>query len=427
MSEPTRTPTKWGHLAVTFDHRSDAYKQGLLEGAAELVALFKDRFALDLFVCYGVLLGFTRAGDFIGHDDDLDLAYISAAVTRQEVRRESEQIVEALVGLGFEAKLSSYGQYRLIRRHKGKRLKFEIFVGWSEEERTRLYFALDEGVAPDLFLPVGVRDFHGVNLPVPHQPEAVLAAIYGNGWRKPNPDFRYDLTPDKWRPFSFLFTTDNQHHWSAYYAAHAPDAPWSLDPSPFAAFVAERAKPCRLLEVGCGNGRDALFFAQTGFEVTGVDYAEPAVELSTARAARLNLAARFKVLNVYDVPQTLAFAKAHAGTFDAVYARFFIHAVRLTGEEGFLRLAASVLKPGGRCYLEFRTSQDLRAQAGKVLGPDEREDGHYRRFLDPDAFIDRAAANGLVPVYQVAGHGMARFGDEDPHVARIILEKAVGE
>src|SRR5688572_3212169 len=127
--------SKWGTETVTYDNKSEEHKRLLLEGAAELCALFKDRFGLDLFVAYGVLLGFTRAGDFIGHDDDFDLAYISPLQNKEAIYRQSVEIVEALVALGYRVKLNSYGQYKVMKRVRGLPLKFEVFVGWTEAEK----------------------------------------------------------------------------------------------------------------------------------------------------------------------------------------------------------------------------------------------------------------------------------------------------
>jgi tellurite methyltransferase len=37
------------------------------------------------------------------------------------------------------------------------------------------------------------------------------------------------------------------------------------------------ARPARVLDIGCGEGRDTVFFTQRGFEVTGVDGSESAM------------------------------------------------------------------------------------------------------------------------------------------------------
>jgi SAM-dependent methyltransferase len=157
--------------------------------------------------------------------------------------------------------------------------------------------------------------------------------------------------------------------------------------------------------------------------VTGADYSPPAVELCSARAQEAGLDATFEQLNVYDVVDVARFDAEHAGAFDLLYARFFVHAITEQGEEDLLRICRAVLKPGGKCFLEFRTNHDLRAQAGREISANEREDGHYRRFVDPDLFIERAAAHGLSLEQRIEGHGMAVFGNEDPHVARLALTR----
>jgi len=49
----------------------------------------------------------------------------------------------------------------------------------------------------------------------------------------------------------------------------------------------------KLLDIGCGEGRDSIFFAQSGCQVTGFDVSEVGVKKSMALAGKLNLAIRF--------------------------------------------------------------------------------------------------------------------------------------
>ncbi len=56
---------------------------------------------------------------------------------------------------------------------------------------------------------------------------------------------------------------------------------WGLQPSELCYEVLKRYPPnghVRLLEVGCGEGRDALFFARNGYEVTAFDIAQAGVD-----------------------------------------------------------------------------------------------------------------------------------------------------
>ena len=55
-------------------------------------------------------------------------------------------------------------------------------------------------------------------------------------------------------------------------------------PSQFAAFVASEFGDFPLIvDVGCGNGRDTLFFAHLGYSTLGIDRSSAAIEQSTKK------------------------------------------------------------------------------------------------------------------------------------------------
>ena len=423
MSEQKKTMSKWGRNVVNFENRSPVFKAELLNAAKAFHRFYKEEFGIDLFVSYGVLLGFTRGNDFIGHDDDFDFAYISSQPSRADVLRESARIIERLIDKGLQVVENSFGHYKVWVRDADRVFKFEIFVGWQEANAAYLYFGIDKGVPAGAFLPLQEHDFHGVPLPIPNQPEVICEALYGSNWRTPDPGFRYHLTPAQWAQFSFLFTSANKHHWNSYYQTRSTNQPWSILPSQFAAFIANEVDPGRLLEVGCGNGRDSLFFASVGFDVTAADYSSAALELCSSRAQQSGHQCKTVELNVYDLSQIARFTKEAGPVFDVVYARFFIHAISEIGERNFWRLCSGILKAGGKCCVEFRTNKDKRAEAGAKISDTERSDGHYRRFISIDEVRQRAEHTGLSASFIAAGTGMAAFRGEDPHVGRLVVEK----
>lgn len=42
-------------------------------------------------------------------------------------------------------------------------------------------------------------------------------------------------------------------------------------------------KPCKVLECGCGTGNDSIYLAEQGFTVTGIDFAQYAIDSSNAK------------------------------------------------------------------------------------------------------------------------------------------------
>jgi 2-polyprenyl-3-methyl-5-hydroxy-6-metoxy-1,4-benzoquinol methylase len=75
--------------------------------------------------------------------------------------------------------------------------------------------------------------------------------------------------------------------WNRILTAENPN--FNTKPNAFLVQMTKGATPGKALDVGMGQGRNALFLAQQGWEVTGFDPAEKAVAAAKAEATRLNL------------------------------------------------------------------------------------------------------------------------------------------
>jgi len=62
--------------------------------------------------------------------------------------------------------------------------------------------------------------------------------------------------------------------------------------------------PCRAVDLGCGTGANAIFLAQHGFEVTGVDFATAGIEKASRAAADAGLSVNFVVDDRTDLQRT---------------------------------------------------------------------------------------------------------------------------
>src|SRR5512141_2521730 len=74
-------------------------------------------------------------------------------------------------------------------------------------------------------------------------------------------------------------------------------APWDIAARDELVSLAESGciKPCRAIDLGCGTGENAIYLAQKGFDVTGVDYAKAAIEKARRRAKDSGVQVRFIV------------------------------------------------------------------------------------------------------------------------------------
>lgn len=212
-------------------------------------------------------------------------------------------------------------------------------------------------------------------------------------------------------------SASGSRYWNSYYRRqNAPELP-----SQFALFVAnevmtgELPVPGGVIDIGCGNGRDTLFFARLGFAVGALDRSQAAVALCNQRLERECASAatgsRAQMGNA-DSPDLAALAGEFPGPL-LLYSRFFFHAIDEAAETRVIEQAASILaRHGGALAVEFRTTADA---ASAKATPD-----HYRRFVDPDAFAALVVSAGLSVQWRAEGRGMAKYRADDAHVARLI-------
>ena len=100
----------------------------------------------------------------------------------------------------------------------------------------------------------------------------------------------------------------------------------------------------RVLDVGCGTGENALYLAEQGLEVWGIDGSPLAIEQARAKAVARGLVVRFVVGNALALQeQRMLFDTA----LDAGMFHSFSDEERLV----YVRSLASVIRPGGTLTL----------------------------------------------------------------------------
>lgn len=214
---------------------------------------------------------------------------------------------------------------------------------------------------------------------------------------------------------------DEDAYWNSFYAGRHPDIE---NPSSFARLVLTRLEPQALLfELGCGNGRDALFFAAQGQRVIGCDRSQVAIDL---------LATRPDLDKFHHRPRFLRadFAELHQvydGThepLDAIYSRFTLHAVPAAVQSAALAWSATHLRAGGQLLIEVRSVKGSLYGKGEAVERDAFiHDGHYRRFLRLEELSAELAGLGLDVVEATESAGVAVYKDDDPVVIRLTARK----
>ena len=105
---------------------------------------------------------------------------------------------------------------------------------------------------------------------------------------------------------------------------------------------ADAPRPGNAIVLGCGRGYDAVFLAQQGFAVDGVDFAPSAIAAATQLAAATGVNAQFMQRDIFDlVPE-------YAQQFDYVIEHTCFCALAPELREGYVSLVYQLLKPEGQ-------------------------------------------------------------------------------
>jgi SAM-dependent methyltransferase len=128
--------------------------------------------------------------------------------------------------------------------------------------------------------------------------------------------------------------------WNERYSS-AP-AIWSGRPNPQLVAEVAALPPGRALDVGCGEGADAIWLAGLGWDVTAVDVSQIALDRAAAHAAAEGVTGRVRWQQL-DLGQSFP-----EGTFTLVTA-CFLHSFPQSGlpREAVLRRASAAVAPGG--------------------------------------------------------------------------------
>jgi 2-polyprenyl-3-methyl-5-hydroxy-6-metoxy-1,4-benzoquinol methylase len=152
---------------------------------------------------------------------------------------------------------------------------------------------------------------------------------------------------------------DRRAHWDERHAAHEPIELIEVDPS-LEEEVA-RLTPGRALDLGTGDGRNAVWLARRGWTVTGVDFSSVGLDHARARAEAEGVAVEWVLADLLEW-------RPPAAPFDLVVL-FFIHVVP-EDRRTIHRMAASAVGPGGTLLVVGHDRSNLDDGTG---GPQDPE------------------------------------------------------
>ena len=215
-----------------------------------------------------------------------------------------------------------------------------------------------------------------------------------------------------------------------YRQVHGAGLQWFADtPSPIVGEVLERygvGTRAKILEIGCGEGRDAGALLAAGYDVLATDVSPAAVDYARGRFPAYG--ARFRVLD--------CLTGSLAEKFDFIYAVAVIHMlVPDADRDGFYRFIRDHLRDGGMALIgtmgdgtverqsDIATAFAHQDRVHEATGQAVRIAGTSCRMESWDTFRRELGRNGLA----VRESGITGVEPDFPQMMYALVEKTESE
>jgi cyclopropane fatty-acyl-phospholipid synthase-like methyltransferase len=146
-----------------------------------------------------------------------------------------------------------------------------------------------------------------------------------------------------------------------------------------------------VLDIGCGSGDNALFFAQEGFDVWGIDSSPLAIQKAREKGAQRGLTAHFLVLNALELTKLNR-------TFDTATDSGLFHTLSDEDRPLFVKNLAAILSPTGNYFmLCFSDKEPAGYGPRRITEQEIREtfsDGWSINYIRPATFENNTRVQG---------------------------------
>ncbi len=126
---------------------------------------------------------------------------------------------------------------------------------------------------------------------------------------------------------------------------------WGEKPDHLLVDIAPQVPKGKVLDLGMGEGRNAVFFAAQGYDVKGIDLSPTAVEKCLQRARSLNIPLQAEAANLLDVtiePNSQAL----------IISTMVLQFIKKSEGEVVIQRIKDGLQPGGMVYLTLFSTDD---------------------------------------------------------------------
>ena len=192
--------------------------------------------------------------------------------------------------------------------------------------------------------------------------------------------------------------------------------------SPFAKFCYDNflSENDLLIDLGCGNGRDSIFFFKNKLNVVSID-----------QSLKKNLILNKIQSNENNTKNKISFFKDDFIKFDykkineinVFYSRWTIHSISKKQEDKLFAVIEKNLNTSGYFCIEVRTINDPLFGQGTFVEKNAYFTDHYRRFIDPADIKNTIIKHGFEILFFEESNLFSPSKEDNPVLLRAIVKK----
>lgn len=142
-----------------------------------------------------------------------------------------------------------------------------------------------------------------------------------------------------------------------------------------------------LLDVGCGDGRDSVYFFKKGFKITAVDFSASGIEKLKSQNPKINC-----------ILGDIRKIKLKTNSFDVIYAHLSLHYFDDKATSKIFDGLYRALKQKGLIFVKCKSVDDALFGKGQKIGENMYKKGHTRHFFSKEYMAEKLKSFKVIKI-----------------------------
>lgn len=174
-----------------------------------------------------------------------------------------------------------------------------------------------------------------------------------------------------------------------------------------------------LLDLGCGDGRDSIFFAKQGYEVTAADVSPIALQILRRKIKEE------KITNINVMEQDILKIDFPEDSFEIIYAHLSLHYFLDKQTTEIIKKIHKILKKEGFLFIKCKSTEDEEFGKGEMLEKNVyvMEENYVRHFFDEEYMKEKLQLFKIIQIEKTKGTYEGLAGSKISHFIEGIVVK----